>query len=1309
MSDVKRVTLTTISDVVRKGGGAGGGTTTMSTGSTIMASSSSFGGGAFSQFELPNAAATAASPFASSSSSMFGGAAGGKDAMGGGTPGNNGSSGSGSSKKQKTVRLELNLFEPTADSFPEFNFSKLIHEEQKRLKKLQKKHEEEANGFLSDPELDNDVARMARELELKYGSGSAYASSKSSKHARPSKLDYCDRGAGYDEEDSFIDNSEAYDELMPQEIETVGGGFYINSGQLEFKQLSNFERPEDAQRMPKPKKRALSTSSESSDGEAEPETAEAKSKSQETTNAQPPGDKVVPNHKDLGAQPQQQQPPVQPMECQSGTEDDKATSSVLVSSGTTVAATGSQDEKVRLNGHVSKKQKLNDNGQSAAPKGGGASVIVEAMVEEKLVHSTASGALPVPEGEKDGKSNGVKGTGKPTNAASSTKKDEAVLSTEGGVKTIKTTTVKDMLRAKRDSLRKMEQEKKGRSSGSSRVSSSEAEEDGDDGGGDEDDEEDDDDNDDDDDDDDEDDEDEDDDEDEGRSEKNSHDTRSEVDIGSDSESSRESTGQKAVANVSASVPSTMPNSTVTTTANAVASTIVSAAAADPPMMNGGPMETEQQQQQQQQTEERKRKECKLPDGIGESLRKDIGTLLELANGQAGGGGKLNYFDSKVADLMLQIDEACRSYGGSGSNSTRNVVFRYLEAHLSISRQSLQLKLKKIRIRWLENRSKSTLGRLESTVNQMMPAILAKYELDCAKVQEIRAAQQAQAAATAAAATSAVSTVSGSSSATTSITNGAEKPDAAPSSVPQVRNPKKRFPWNDRSSVLLWDLFTLRSDMYGLVRPRNETQEEFVAEYLRTRVVPLWPKGWIRYEDLQKELDRRKKVLAKIQGAAAAAASTGAVTTGGVKEPHSKKPPIIMLSPLTSPGPPESTGTKMNGVPSSATDMSMSISGSQRSTSSQSTSGSKSKQTDSERSPAGATGGIVATSTASHPYMGDGLSPNHSSLHKRTSDHSISNIMNSPPLPPPASTTMDSRHSPGEANRNASGRSNHTGNRRCSFDDDHSAGAQAQQRLEPVVVSSTSSKDGSSPRRVHFPGITDGKGSSSQHHHHHHRRASREEDSDSSIEIIAEYSMTAGGAPGGGGGGGGSKGSGGMSGSNMSPMGGTSLPVLNREKYKNLIAGKTKSGSTTSSHAGSPIATTDLPSPMGTPGGSSGSGLKYSKHSPAATVSGSTSASPSFNSSMSNPVGGGATGLPFAIPSGAVSGGGSSLDIVDVQQIMKDLKELQELQQHHSVGGNSGSSSRKVPDTSTLQNQQQQQQQQPPHNVQLPLAQFLPRS
>lgn len=63
-----------------------------------------------------------------------------------------------------------------------------------------------------------------------------------------------DKGAGYDDSDSFIDNSEAYDELVPENYQTARGGFYINSGLMDYLEIPNLERPEDELRMPKPKK-----------------------------------------------------------------------------------------------------------------------------------------------------------------------------------------------------------------------------------------------------------------------------------------------------------------------------------------------------------------------------------------------------------------------------------------------------------------------------------------------------------------------------------------------------------------------------------------------------------------------------------------------------------------------------------------------------------------------------------------------------------------------------------------------------------------------------------------------------------------------------------------------------------------------------------------------------------------------------------------------------------------------------------------------------------------------------------------------
>lgn len=96
MSDApvkKRVALTTIGDVVRKSpfGGAGGGS----------ADEGFFPKGFASQ--------------AGSSGAGSGGSGSGKPAK---------------SANRQTIRLELELFEPNAKSFPEFNYSKLVHEAQ---------------------------------------------------------------------------------------------------------------------------------------------------------------------------------------------------------------------------------------------------------------------------------------------------------------------------------------------------------------------------------------------------------------------------------------------------------------------------------------------------------------------------------------------------------------------------------------------------------------------------------------------------------------------------------------------------------------------------------------------------------------------------------------------------------------------------------------------------------------------------------------------------------------------------------------------------------------------------------------------------------------------------------------------------------------------------------------------------------------------------------------------------------------------------------------------------------------------------
>ncbi|XP_059047793.1 yemanuclein, partial [Achroia grisella] len=137
-----------------------------------------------------------------------------------------GASNSGKNNVNKTVRLSINLVESNESKYPELNYKELVITEEK------KKRVENGKTSGLDPFSDNDddVERVARKFEQKYGGKSTYGRKGRSKHD-----DFADIGAGYDENDSFIDNTHGYDEMIPPECDTFYGGFYINSGSLEFK------------------------------------------------------------------------------------------------------------------------------------------------------------------------------------------------------------------------------------------------------------------------------------------------------------------------------------------------------------------------------------------------------------------------------------------------------------------------------------------------------------------------------------------------------------------------------------------------------------------------------------------------------------------------------------------------------------------------------------------------------------------------------------------------------------------------------------------------------------------------------------------------------------------------------------------------------------------------------------------------------------------------------------------------------------------------------------------------------------------
>ncbi|XP_044157295.1 ubinuclein-2 isoform X1 [Bufo gargarizans] len=139
-------------------------------------------------------------------------------------------------RAENTIRLELTLTDPTEESCAEFSYRVLLQNEKKggSVAKEEEKAPPSNDPFNDDERERLEVERIAKKFEAKYGV-------KSHRHRKDRMQDLIDIGYGYDETDPFIDNSEAYDELVPASLTTKYGGFYINTGTLQFRQASDSE------------------------------------------------------------------------------------------------------------------------------------------------------------------------------------------------------------------------------------------------------------------------------------------------------------------------------------------------------------------------------------------------------------------------------------------------------------------------------------------------------------------------------------------------------------------------------------------------------------------------------------------------------------------------------------------------------------------------------------------------------------------------------------------------------------------------------------------------------------------------------------------------------------------------------------------------------------------------------------------------------------------------------------------------------------------------------------------------------------
>ncbi|XP_071587299.1 ubinuclein-1-like [Heliangelus exortis] len=134
-------------------------------------------------------------------------------------------------QEKKTIRINIHLFEPDEKRCPEFFYPDLVESAQN----------EDSADHLNRNEK-GEVEVHAKISEEKHGCR---------KRRREHIWSLSDLGHGYNESDSFIDDSDAYDPVLPPSLTTKYGGFYINTGPLEFRPASDAEEDTMEEKCPK--------------------------------------------------------------------------------------------------------------------------------------------------------------------------------------------------------------------------------------------------------------------------------------------------------------------------------------------------------------------------------------------------------------------------------------------------------------------------------------------------------------------------------------------------------------------------------------------------------------------------------------------------------------------------------------------------------------------------------------------------------------------------------------------------------------------------------------------------------------------------------------------------------------------------------------------------------------------------------------------------------------------------------------------------------------------------------------------------
>lgn len=238
------------------------------------------------------------------------------------------------------------------------------------------------------------------------------------------------------------------------------------------------------------------------------------------------------------------------------------------------------------------------------------------------------------------------------------------------------------------------------------------------------------------------------------------------------------------------------------------------------------------------------KELILPSNFPPELCASLKSLKEYSEKIK---NNTNFFDNHVKDQLLKIDDLAKAQGMAISVQ----VYKQLENFIPSPRKAILTKVNRFRVQQAENKIKTEIKKLKTAVNSILPDLVRKYDDDLKQFEAKK-----------------------------NLNHYTESPT-------EHKSPRRKFHWNDNLRQILADIVQLISEFHKLSKAKKEPLNEYTAKYLKDHVMPIWPEEWIKADDFQRELDKKKKKEARLSLGASPQPTTSAATssTSNGKQPH----------------------------------------------------------------------------------------------------------------------------------------------------------------------------------------------------------------------------------------------------------------------------------------------------------------------------------------------------------------------------------------------------------------------------------------